>query len=202
MELYIIRHGETIWNKAGKIQGYSDIPLNENGRSLAKTTGKALENVYFDKIFSSPLIRAYETAQLIRGNRNIEIETREELKEIGFGIMEGSLYEEEMCNMESPIYKFFNHPDEYVPPEGGEMIEHLCKRAADFLEDKILPLEKSCERVLIVAHGAMNKAMLTYVKKLGKKDFWSGNFQKNCAVTIIEIKDSKMNIQQEGKILA
>lgn len=202
MELYIIRHGETIWNKAGKIQGYSDIPLNENGRSLAKTTGKALENVYFDKIFSSPLIRAYETAQLIRGNRNIEIETREELKEIGFGIMEGSLYEEEMGNMESPIYKFFNHPDEYVPPEGGETIEHLCKRAADFLEDKILPLEKSCERVLIVAHGAMNKAMLTYVKKLEKKDFWSGNFQKNCAVTIIEIKDSKMNIQQEGKILA
>jgi probable phosphoglycerate mutase len=55
---------------------------------------------------------------------------------------------------------------------------------------------------LIVAHGAMNKAILTYVKKLEKKDFWSGTFQKNCAVTVIEIKDAKMRILEEGNVLA
>ena len=67
MELYIIRHGETYWNHEHRIQGRSDVPLNENGRALAGKTGEALEQTPFDVIYSSPLIRAYETANLIRG---------------------------------------------------------------------------------------------------------------------------------------
>lgn len=202
MELYLIRHGETIWNEAGKIQGHADISLNENGRQMARLTGKALENVHFDKIFSSPLVRAYETAQLIGANRNIDIIISEDLKEIGFGECEGAVFKEHINDPQSPIYTFFKNPNDYLPTKGGETIEEVCLRAAKFLEEVILPLEKSCERVMAVAHGAMIKALLSHIKKLDKKDFWSGAYQKNCAVTIIDIKESKMNIIQEGVVLA
>ena len=73
MEIYIVRHGETVWNAKNLVQGRTDIELNENGRKLAGMTGQKLESVTFDKIYSSPLIRAYETACLIRGHRNIPI---------------------------------------------------------------------------------------------------------------------------------
>ena len=70
MRLYIVRHGETDWNKARKIQGQSDIPLNEFGRHLARETAKGLADVHFDLCFTSPLSRAKETAQIILDGRD------------------------------------------------------------------------------------------------------------------------------------
>ena len=61
MKLYIIRHGETPWNAEGRLQGQTDIPLNENGIRLAKITGEALKDVPFDFAISSPLKRARQT---------------------------------------------------------------------------------------------------------------------------------------------
>ena len=61
MKIYFVRHGETIWNKEKKIQGQSDIPLNEYGRELAYVTANALQDIPFDIVYSSPLIRAKET---------------------------------------------------------------------------------------------------------------------------------------------
>lgn len=201
MELYLIRHGETIWNNAGRIQGHSDITLNDNGRELASLTGKALEDVHFDKIFSSPLVRAYETAKLIRGNHNTEIQITENLKEIGFGNLEGVNYSEQMNNPQSPIYTFFKNPEAYIPSDGGETIEGLSLRAKEFLENEIIPLEDTCSRILAVAHGAMNKAIMSYIRKLEVKDFWSGKFHNNCAVTIIDINNSNMTIIKEGIVV-
>ena len=65
MKLYIIRHGETEWNVKRRFQGRSDIPLNEEGRRLARITSEALRSVPFTRIYTSPLKRAYETAMNI-----------------------------------------------------------------------------------------------------------------------------------------
>ena len=92
MELYLIRHGLTVWNAAGKLQGNTDIELNEQGREAAGQLGIQLDNVSFDIIYSSPLIRAYETACLIRGNRNIPIVRDKRLRELSFGEKEGVCY--------------------------------------------------------------------------------------------------------------
>ena len=86
MILYIIRHGETEWNKMGKMQGKTDISLSEDGRKLAQKTADGLKNIKFDYIFSSPLERAYETACIIKGDRDIEIVKDERLIEVGFGL--------------------------------------------------------------------------------------------------------------------
>lgn len=94
MILYIVRHGETEWNKMGKIQGKTDISLSEDGRKLAQKTADGLKNIKFDYIFSSPLERAYETACIIKGDRDIEIVKDERLIEVGFGLYEGTVVDE------------------------------------------------------------------------------------------------------------
>ena len=89
MEIYIVRHGETLWNKSKRLQGNRNIDLSEVGRNEARERGKQLENVDFDVIYSSPLNRAYETACIIKGERNIPIIKDDRLREINFGINEG-----------------------------------------------------------------------------------------------------------------
>ena len=69
MKLYMVRHGETDWNKARRIQGQVDIPLNEFGRRLAKKTALGLADVPFDLCYTSPMSRAKETAKLILQGR-------------------------------------------------------------------------------------------------------------------------------------
>lgn len=92
MDIYLIRHGETDWNRMKKLQGTTDIPLNAYGIELAEKTAEGLKDVPFDRIYTSPLIRARKTAEIIRGDRPIEIIETDGLKEISFGDYEGLCY--------------------------------------------------------------------------------------------------------------
>lgn len=183
MEVYIIRHGETVWNAAGKLQGSADIELNENGRELAGRLGEQLEPVAFDMIFSSPLIRAYETACLIRGHRNIPIIRDSRLQEISFGVAEGCHYTE-WNSEKSPYRYFFTEPGKYEPPEQGESLEQVQERTREFLQQCVEPLWKDTERIMIVAHGALNKGLMCYIEGNTKENYWGNGLQKNCEATI------------------
>ena len=88
MRLYIIRHGETDWNKEKKIQGHTDIPLNEYGRHLAEETAEGMKDISMDLCFTSPLLRAKETAQIVLGDRGIPVIEEPRIMEIGFGSFE------------------------------------------------------------------------------------------------------------------
>lgn len=200
MEIYIIRHGETVWNAKNLLQGSTDIELNEYGRALAGETGENLENVHFDKIYSSPLIRAYETACLIRGHRNIPIIRDERIRELCFGIHEGHNFKKLLEDESDPFHYFFEHPELYRAPEQGETLEHICERAADFMKEVIEPQAKELERVMIVAHGAMNKALMCHIKQHGIADFWSGGLQKNCNVIIVRYDENGYEVIDETKI--
>lgn len=196
MKLYIIRHGETEWNKLKKLQGQSDVPLNDYGRELAQITGDALKEVQFDVVYASPLSRAYETAKIIVGGREVEVQTDERLKEISFGIAEGK----ESATLGEDFANFFFAPEKFVPLEKGESYADVLKRAGAFFEDVITPLRNTDKTVLIVAHGAMNKAIMNYFKKIDIKDFWKGEFQSNCCVNIYEFSNTDYSIIQEAKI--
>ena len=89
MRMYIIRHGETEWNAAGRLQGQTDISLNENGVRLARITGQALSHVNFDLIITSPLKRARQTAELVTEGKSIPIFEDARISEISFGSWEG-----------------------------------------------------------------------------------------------------------------
>lgn len=89
MKLYIVRHGETDWNKARRVQGFSDIPLNEYGRHLARETAEGMKDIPFDLAYTSPLVRARETAEIILAGREIPLIESNGIKEMGFGEYEG-----------------------------------------------------------------------------------------------------------------
>lgn len=194
MKLYIIRHGETDYNKKRLLQGQSDIPLNEYGRELAQITSKALSTLHFDKIYSSPLIRALETAQIITGRKDIVTDKR--LMEICFGVGEGV----ESSTLGEAFSNFFFAPEKYIPPKGGESYEDLVTRAKNFLESEIYPIRNTEQNVLIVAHGAVNKALMLVLKNIEIKDIWKGEFQKNCCVNAYDLSNNALNIMYEAQI--
>ena len=180
MEIYIVRHGETIWNEKKLLQGRTDIELNENGRRLAIITGKNLRNTHFDIVFSSPLKRAHETACLIVGDRNIPIVTNDLIKEMCFGDWEGQNMSELLKDPSQDFQYFFKHPELYHPIGCGESFQELCDRASKFMTEY--------------------KAMMMHVKKHDLKDFWSGGLQQNCNVIIMDYSDGIYRIIDETKI--
>jgi probable phosphoglycerate mutase len=193
MEIYIVRHGETLWNKDKRLQGSVDIELSDYGRQLAMETGEALKNTTINRIYSSPLKRAYETAALIRGDRQIDIITDNRLKELSFGCFEGQNFSELIKDDALTFKYFFKQPQLYVPADDAETLEHLIERAGEFMQEVIEPLAKAenPERVMIVAHGALNKAIMSYIKKHSTEYFWSGGLQKNCNVIIVDYSPEK-----------
>lgn len=200
MEIYIVRHGETTWNKKRLLQGSTDIELSEKGIELAKVTSEKIAEVHFDKVYSSPLSRAYETAKILRGDRNIEIIKDGRLRELSFGSNEGKNSLEMQADESNPFHYFFSQPELYVAPEDGETLEHICERAKEFLQEVIEPQADELERIMIVAHGAMNKALMCHIKKHGISDYWSGGLQRNCGVIIASLDEEGYKVLDETKI--
>ena len=176
--LYIIRHGKTDWNALHKLQGCNDIPLNEEGREMARAAAQEYRDVHFDICFCSPLIRARETAELLLEGREVPIIIDERLREMSFGIYEGA--ENTFSIPDCPINVLFWHPEQYTDiPEGAESLEELYARTGDFLENTAKPLLDEGKDLLIVGHGAMNSSILCQVKGIPVKDFWSAGIE-NC----------------------
>ena len=149
--LYIIRHGETEWNKIGRYQGITDVPLNDNGIAQAKACANALKNVHFDRILSSDLSRALVTAETIRGNRNIEITTDPRLREIDFGDWEKLLFSEIEERWPGLIDQMYRQPD-IVKLPNGESFQEVQNRAWDGLSE-FLSQNDDDETILITCHG-------------------------------------------------
>ena len=197
MELYIVRHGKTYWNEQRKIQGWADIDLTEEGREVAVLSAEGMKDIHFDAIYSSPLKRANETACILRGNRDLPVIVDERIKEIGFGVLEGADFLKIRGDKTSKFASFFEAPELYETPEGGESFEMITERACDFMEE-IIEKHKDDERIMIVAHGAVNKAMMRYIRKNEIKDFWMGALQKNCGVTIVKCENGTYDVLEDN----
>lgn len=196
MRLYIMRHGETDWNIQKRLQGRSDTELNDNGIGLAKVTSEALKDVRFDAIYSSPLKRAYKTAEIVRGERSIPINTDERLLEISFGECEGHSVD----MLPACFADFFEAPEKYTPTGGGERFADVIARAGDFIENVVVPKSKEIGSMLVVAHGAMNNALALNLLHRDIKDYWAGVFPRNCSVSIYEVHGYDYSLIEYGKI--
>ena len=170
--IYILRHGKTEWNKLRKLQGRTDIPLCEEGRIMAQEAAREYADVHFDVCYSSPLVRAKETAEIILKDRNVPIYIDDRLMEMGFGDYEGIERSFEIPGC--PINILFDDPENYkAPADAGESLDELYARTKSFIDEVITPLREAGKDVLIVGHGALNSCMLTQAKGLPRKDFWS-----------------------------
>jgi probable phosphoglycerate mutase len=189
MRLYLIRHGETTWNSQFRLQGQTDIELNENGRALAVQTAQALRSIPFTHAITSPLIRAKETAQILLNGRDILLEEDSRICEIGFGDLEGMPTTKEMRDTPgSEFYNFFHAPDQYHPVKGGESLESLIGRAEQFLKELKNRNDLADGVILISTHGAALRALLAVMRGVPLADFWQGGVPKNCAVSIVDLE--------------
>lgn len=202
MELYIVRHGETDWNKERKVQGAADIPLNEYGIHLAEETAVGLKDIRFDAAYSSPLVRAKKTAEVILEGRNIEIKEDKRIQEISFGSYEGMCISGEHMAPESDKFnKFFVDTENYIPGDGGETVGQLMERTGVFLQELCKNELLADKRILVATHGAAMTAMLNNIRKnFDVAAFWKKGVPANCAVTIVEVKDGKPEIIKENLI--
>ena len=176
--LYIIRHGKTDWNDLHKLQGRTDVPLNDEGRRMAENAREEYRNVPFDICFCSPLIRAKETAEILLKGRDVPLLTDDRLMEMSFGRFEGQ--ENSFQIADCPINTLFFSPETYIaPPDGGEDLDDLFARTGAFLRERVDPLLKDGKDVLIVGHGAMNSSIVCQVRHLPRAQFWSAGIE-NC----------------------
>ncbi|MBV7273445.1 histidine phosphatase family protein [Clostridium sp. PL3] len=195
MKIYITRHGETIWNTEGRLQGWNNTDLTEIGIDNARKLGESLKHINFDCVYCSPLGRAVETAKHIIGNKNTKIITEEALKELGFGCWEGikvtdleELYPDE-------IYNFFNKPHLYKPVD-GENFEQLFSRVKEVLESIFIKSEY--ENILIVTHRVALLAIYAIVKKTPLEELWKQADITETCLSIIEVKGNEIKFILEA----
>lgn len=170
--LYITRHGKTDWNSKHKLQGRTDIPLNDEGRKMAEQAAEEYRNIHLDVCYCSPLLRAKETAEIMLKNRNVPIICDERLVEMCFGKYEG--VENSFQIPEYPINILFKEPEKYISSVcEAESFEELFKRTGAFIDEIILPQLKIGKDILIVGHGAMNCSIICKIKELPISQFWS-----------------------------
>ena len=151
MKIYLLRHGTTAWNAGRRIQGRTDIPLDEDGEKLAVLTGEGLKNagVKFSKVYASPLYRARRTAELVAPG--VKMETDSRLLELAFGTFEGREVSGMMADESQPFRFFHEDPARYdealrelektAPDAGYESLTSLCARVKSFLDEIILSLQ-------------------------------------------------------------
>ena len=171
---YFVRHGQTDWNVVGKLQGQQDIPLNDEGILQAKEVAERLYNlgVNVECIYSSPLMRAHKTAEIIASKLGFCVEVNPLLKEMNFGCFEGkiiaSLPEEEKETFHRVA--FAGPFDEKYADLNVENCNQVVSRFHTFIEN--LPLDK--DNIMLVSHGAFIKSVI--------KPFLAENiFITNCA---------------------
>jgi alpha-ribazole phosphatase/probable phosphoglycerate mutase len=152
MKIYLIRHGQTDWNIAGRIQGSHDIPLNETGLRQAEHLAEAMDTRPVTRIFSSTLVRAKETAEKIGERQKVEVCLMEQLIEVEFGKWEGLTWDEIQKAYPKEYGYWTINPAEAAPPD-GERFETIMNRCVQAWNE-ILEVTNGREDVAIVSHGA------------------------------------------------
>lgn len=178
MKIWVTRHGQTVLNKGKKMQGRSDIPLNETGIAQAESVRKKIEGVSFDAVYASPLIRAVKTASIIGNVDSSQIITDERIIETDFGKYEGVGY----YQMGLPMTLYWAFPEVFKAPKTVETTKEMVDRTRAFLTE----LEKKdYENVLVVCHGGIIRAIRGYLEDARKGYVWRPR-PKNCEIRVYE----------------
>ena len=149
MNLYVVRHGETIWNVEKRVQGITDIPLTEKGRKEAEELQELISTLNIDVVISSPLERARETAEILIDSK-LPINTDDRIKERDWGMNEGALISE---------------VDRWVcwdvilntKVQNIECIQDFMDRVSNFIEE--IKIKHQDKNVLIVTHSAVSRVI-------------------------------------------
>lgn len=184
--VYLTRHGETEWNRQRRFQGSKNSELTQKGILAAELLASRVEEINLDCIVASPLKRAYQTAEIVRGNKKIDIIKHDGFKEINLGDFEGMRWDEIHAKHGDVINRITEDPFNNRYPNGENLLEFYNR-----VEAALKEIIEKCRNksVLIVAHGGTIKCIESYVRKFKINKDWMGNVVQNCSLSCFEISD-------------
>lgn len=179
MKLYLVRHGETALNKKGCYYGKTDAILSAEGIRQAEYLREVFSGISFDYVVSSPLVRAYNTAQIIIEEREQQIFGDSRLMEQDFGIFEGLTYGELERKYPDELKQWNKQFSTYRIPEGESFLD-VRRRIEAFLKDIPVSAENKTETMLIAAHKGTLGHLLAAMLKLPLEGYWNFVFEQGC----------------------
>ena len=185
--LYIIRHGKTELNAKMLMQGRSDHPLNETGFSQAAEAAERFADmgVRIDRVYSSPLVRAIQTAEAIAPDAELIIDER--LIEMDYGPYEGM----DLNDPAPEVIEFFMDFVNVPAPDGMEPLPAIVERLGDFLEE--IKDEAAQKNILISTHAIAMKGALEYLTPDSGGSYWAKNIG-NCDIYAADVIDGSYTV--------
>lgn len=191
MLIYIVRHGETEWNKQKRTQGSQNVSLTDTGRKQALRLGKYLEGKSIQKIYSSDLDRAFETAKIIGDRINLVPTPSFLLREVCFGEWEGLTLDEIEEKYPGQLDKW-NNNIEFKSPN-GESISCVARRVQSFIQQLNKDHTKRDEKILIVSHALTCKILILELLDMPIK--YINRFRlDNASLSLIEFSPNRSRI--------
>lgn len=186
----LVRHGETLWNREGRYQGQIDTELSPFGMEQGRMVAEALRKVHFDAAYASPLIRSYLTASMCAEGHEVEVVKDDRLLEINHGEWEGLKADEVRAKYPELLAKWHTSVTDVKMP-GGETIENVRKRANEAFLD--IAKRHPGQTVLVVAHDAVNKAIICDILDIDLSHFWQIK-QDNTCINVFEFNEGKWRL--------
>lgn len=188
--IILVRHGETTWNREGRYQGQIDTPLSDFGRRQGEMVAEALANVPIDICYSSPLSRSYDTASMCAARHGLSVAKDARLLEINHGEWEGKLSAEIVGEYPDILSKWRTTVVDANMP-GGENIEEVRERSMAALTD--YATQHIGKTVLVVAHDAVNKAVICNMLGVDLSHFWQIK-QDNTCINVLEYEPDRWRL--------
>lgn len=167
--IYLVRHGQTAWNREEIFRGRTDIPLDETGLKQAEMAGEYFKEMKIEAIYSSPLSRAFRTAEKIAQFHHLEVQPLEGLTDMSFGTWEGQAHEE-IKRKDPETYRQWRERPHLARLPGGETLDDVRRRAMAALEEVIERHPE--ETLLLVSHRVVNKVLICGILGIDNSHFW------------------------------
>ena len=158
-EIFLIRHGETVWNSQQRMQGHSNSDLSSVGQAQIQALGQWMKNVPFDHIYSSDSLRAKQTAEAITQFSGHELKIDLRLREKNLGVFEG-LTSEEARERHPEVFRLFKTAGSKYVIDEGESTQQLQDRALEIVNE--IRIKHPEERVLLVTHGGFIRVVMKH----------------------------------------
>jgi broad specificity phosphatase PhoE len=185
--IYLVRHGQTAWNKEEIFRGRTDISLDETGLREAALAGGYLREKKIDTIYSSPLARAKETAEKIAQFHNLRVQPLMGIIDMSFGSWEGRPIDD-VKKKEGEFYRQWREAPHLLRIPGGETLDEVRQRSMAVLEEVVR--SHSGKTVALVSHRVVNKVIICGILGIDNSHFWQIG-QDTTAINLIQYRDGR-----------
>lgn len=195
---YLVRHGETVWNKEQRLQGWLDSPLTSDGIMHAKKLGEHLKNEQFSAAFCSSSERAKETLSYLVHDNNLPIYYEDGLREINLGNWQGKTIEDVRKHDRYEYEVYTDFPAQFIATH-TESFGAVTERAMYVLKN--IANQYPDDKILLVSHGVTIKCIVNAILGRGIKQLWAPPTIGDTSVTIVEVTNDQWQVKEIGSTL-